>query len=82
MPVRCGHVDRRAPTSPSLSWAQDAKSSPHPPPGSHSPCLDFLPSIVPHFLIIQFQVQIAQTGLGDYFFMETKHKRPRHPFLG
>lgn len=77
---RLGALGRAEPSPPSsLSLARNAKSSlptwqPQPLPG--------LPSqhLPPHLLIIQFQVQIAQTGLGDYFFMVTKHKRTQHPF--
>lgn len=51
-----------------------ATTATSPPPKTSFPSAFLL-----RLLIIQFQVQIAQiaqTGLGDYFFMATKHKRP------
>lgn len=47
--VHCGHVDRRAPTSPIIVFGLGCKvlPTPAPPPGSHSPCLGFLPSVFP-----------------------------------
>ena len=63
---------------PSLPLALSAKSCLSTPTYPHP--LGFLHPLFLHLLIIQFQVQIVQIGLGDYFFTATKHKRLQHLF--
>lgn len=81
VPMHCGHrvvgvrscVEGRGPRVPHYClWL--SMQSPPSPPGCHSPHLGFLPGPSPHLLIIQFQVQIAQTCLGDYSLRQPKTK--------
>lgn len=84
--MHCGHVDRRAPTSPIIVFGFICKVLPAsaPPLAATAPAWASFPASPPAPAppppMIQFQVRIAQTGSGDYFFMVSKHKRPQHPF--
>lgn len=67
------------PTTATVAFGLVCKVLPptwQPQPPLHPPKTSFPSAFLLRLLIIQFQVQIAQTGLGDYFFMATKHKRP------